>query len=284
MTRLRLIPAALVFLAVSCSGTPPSTPPPQPTEPETATTPTAAATLTSTPPVVLPGLTLEGNEVMWSGDPPPISNYRVYFCDDGILEGSFVPLSGLALPAYVSEDIGEARTIRRAEADGDGFSLSVERECPIPPTPTQEIACTLEAVDEYLVTVSPLIGDSNDDLQQYVSMLPGLVPYQAEYIWDSDAYGEIIDRHLRIDAQLRALSIPPCLREVHDATLTAMGYRFSAYNALAGLPRPDPARLQAWLEGVYELVDQTEAHMHRAGDLMAALLLEEFGLSITPTP
>jgi hypothetical protein len=103
---------------------------------------------------VLPGLSLEGNEVMWSGEPPPASGCRIYFCDGGFIETDLVPLSGLAMAAYVSEDFG-GRTIRRAEADGEGFTLSVEQVCPIPATPTPALACTPDAVHEYAVTVTP---------------------------------------------------------------------------------------------------------------------------------
>ena len=152
--RVSLISAALALLAVSCSGATPTASPPQPTEPESTTTPMAGGTATSTPPAVLPRLTPEGNLVMWSGDPPPVSDCRVVFCDGGVI----------------------------------------------------------------------------------------------------------------------------------DEILAAMGYRFSAYNAFVGLPRPDPARFEEWIDEINSLVDQSDAHMHRLGELMAALLLERFGLSITPTP
>jgi hypothetical protein len=214
---------------------------------------------------------------MWSGDPPPASDYRVYFCDGGFVRGGFIPLSGLAQPAYVSEDFGE-RSIRRAEANGDGFTLSVEQDCPVPPTPTLEIACTLESLEEYTITIAPLVAISNEDLQQYLSML------QPESLWYEQVYGEIVNRHLAIQAQLRAFRIPSCVRQVHDEFLAAMGYRFEAYNAFVGIPRPDPARFQAWLDEIHELADQSDAHLDHAGELMRTLLLERFGVAITPTP
>jgi hypothetical protein len=225
---------------------------------------------------VLPGLSLEGNEVMWSGEPPPVSGCRIDFCDGGSIETGLVPLSGLAMTAYVSEDFG-GRTIRRAEADGEGFTLSAERVCPIPATPTAEIACTLEAVYEYVATITPMITTSNDDLRQYVSLL------NAE-TWDEKAYRAIANRHMPIQSQLNSMNVPACLAEVHEETLAAMWYRFSAYNAIAGLPRPNYARLHEWVDEVNDFVDQSESHMHRAGDLMAALLLERFGIPATPTP
>jgi hypothetical protein len=214
---------------------------------------------------------------MWSGDPPPVSSYRITFCDGGVIEEGFIPLTGLAQPAYVSDDFGE-RTIRRAEADGEGFTLSVERDCPIPPTPTLEIACTLEAVEEYTIAIAPWIAISNEDLEQYLWML------EPENLWYETVYGEILRRHTEIEAQLRALNIPPCLREVHDEMLSALGYRFSAYLAFVGIPSPDPARLQAWLDEIHDLANQSDTHLDRAGELMRALLLERFGVAVTPAP
>jgi hypothetical protein len=214
---------------------------------------------------------------MWSGDPPPISDCRITFCDGGVILEALIPLSGLAQPAYVSDYFGD-RTIRRAEADGDGFTLSAERECPVPPTPTAEIACTLEAAEEYTIAIAPWIAVSNEDLEQYLWML------DPENLWYEAVYGDIVRRHMEIQAQLRTLNIPPCLGEVHDEMLSALGYRFSAYNAFVGIPRPDPARLQAWLDGIHDLADESEAHLDRAGDLMRELLLERFGIAITPTP
>jgi hypothetical protein len=89
---------------------------------------------------------------------------------------------------------------------------------------------------------------------------------------------------MRLQTQINTMNVPTCLREVHDETLAAMWYRFSAYNAIAGLPRPDHARLHEWVDEINDLVDQSEGHMHRAGDLMAALLLERFGIPSTPAP